>query len=188
MVILVLAIDAVKGFCDRGNMQNPRMKNIIPNIEDLMERVQKKREGDIIFVCDNHQEDDPEFKRFPKHCIVGTEEVEVVPQLRRFLMAANNNYVPKTKFNALLGNRLKESLARIKPDRIIIVGVCTDICILYTVAALRELEYEVIVPKDCVETFDAPDHNAEDVNNAMLKHMADILGVEIVPTQAGIGI
>ena len=66
--------------------------------------------------------------------------------------------------------------------------MCTDICILYTVAALRELEYEVIVPRDCVETFDAPDHNAEDVNNAMLKHMADILGVEIVPTQAGIGI
>ena len=101
-------------------------------------------------------------------------------------MAANKNYVPKTKFNALLGNHLKEYLVKIKPERIIIVGVCTDICILYTVAALRELEYEVIVPKDCAETFDAPDHNAEDINNAMLKHMADILGAEIVATQAGI--
>ncbi len=186
MVTLVLAIDAVKGFCDIGNMQNPRMKKIIPNIEDLMERVQKNRDGDIIFVCDNHQEDDPEFKRFPKHCILDTEEVEVVPQLRRFLMADKKNYVPKTKFNALSGNHLKESLAKIKPDRIITVGVCTDICILYTVAALRELGYEVIVPTDCVETFDAPDHNAEDVNNSILKHMADILGAEIIATQAGI--
>lgn len=186
MKVVVLAIDMVRGFYDTGNLKNPRMGNIIPNIGRLMERTQKNEDNKILFICDNHCDDDPEFKIFPKHCITGTEEIEIVPQLRNFLMWNRINYTPKTKFNALYKTHIEELLAHLEPDVIIVVGVCTDICILYTVAGLRDLDYKVIVPKDCVETYDAPGHNAEEINAYILKHMEEIRGAIIIDKQENI--
>ena len=67
------------------------------------------------------------------------------------------------------------------PDRVIVVGVCSDICVLYTVAGLSIRGYSVAVPADCVETFDAPPrHKAEDKNACALLHFEDVLGATVV--------
>jgi nicotinamidase-related amidase len=35
----------------------------------------------VIFVCDSHIPNDPEFKQFGPHCVAGTREAEIVPGL-----------------------------------------------------------------------------------------------------------
>ena len=55
-----------------------------------------------------------------------------------------------------------------------VVGVCTDICVMHTVADLRNRNYDVEVPKDCVASFDQDNHEFA------LKHMKSVLGAEIV--------
>ena len=55
----------------------------------------------------------------------------------------------------------------------IVVGVCTDICVLHTVADARSRDYEVEVPVDCVASFDPEAHKWA------LQHMERVLGATI---------
>jgi nicotinamidase-related amidase len=51
--------------------------------------------------------------------------------------------------------------------------------VLHTVADLRNRDYRVVVPGDLVETYDAPGHDADEVNRFALAHMRDVLGATI---------
>lgn len=182
---VVLVVDMVRGFHDLGNLANPRTARIIPNIRELLER--KTAEGGgwrILFLADNHELNDKEFDMFPPHCIEGTQETEVVDELQEFCGTGNNPIVyPKTRFSGFYKTYLDAFLEIAKPEKVIVVGVCTDICVLHTVADLRNRDYEVIVPNDCVETFDLPNHGAEEEGRLALKHMKYILGATIVESQ-----
>ena len=53
------------------------------------------------------------------------------------------------------------------------MGVCTNICVLYTAVSARMLNYKVTVLKDAVASFD------QEAHDFALKQMKDVLGVEI---------
>ena len=118
-----------------------------------------------------------EFKNFPPHCIMGTEEIFVIDELHSFLK--EGNYISKNRFSGVFNTPLDELLEDCKAKNIIVVGVCTDICILHTVVDLIMRDYRVIVPKDCVETFNAPFHEANEINKWALRHM-ELIGAIIV--------
>jgi nicotinamidase-related amidase len=54
-----------------------------------------------------------------------------------------------------------------------VVGVCTDICVMHTVADARNRDYAVVVPTDCVATFDPQAHRFA------LDHMRRVLGATV---------
>ena len=54
-----------------------------------------------------------------------------------------------------------------------VCGVCTDICVLHTVADARNHDYQVEVPVDCVASFDLAAHEFA------LRHMEGILGAKL---------
>ena len=114
---------------------------------------------------------------FPPHCVEGSGEDEVVPELRP--LRRPRHVVRKRTFSGFHGTELEDVLARLAPDVVEVVGVCTDICVLHTVAGLRDRGYEVVVRADLVETYDAPGHDADEVNRFALAHMRDILGAKV---------
>ncbi|MDP6102243.1 MAG: isochorismatase family cysteine hydrolase, partial [Dehalococcoidia bacterium] len=69
-------------------------------------------------------------------------------------------------------------LRELGPEKIIICGVCTDICVLHTTADARNRDYTVEVPSDAVATFDANAHVWA------LQHMENILGAKLVTARA----
>ena len=85
----------------------------------------------------------------------------------------------KRRFSGFFGTDLDRALAALAPDVVEVIGVCTDICVLHTVADLRNRDYRVVVPGDLVETYDAPGHDADEVNRFALAHMRDVLGATI---------
>jgi nicotinamidase/pyrazinamidase len=181
---VVLVIDMVRGFHDIGNLKNPRTATIIPNIKELISR--KAKDGWlIIFVGDAHKKNDKEFLVFPEHCVEGTEETRIIDELTKFKDKRNNAYcyLPKRRYSAFFETNLEVILSQERPQEVIVMGVCTDICVLYTVADLRMRDYKVFVPKDCVETYSGPSHGAVRVNKWALRHMRDILGAFIVDSQ-----
>ena len=176
----VIDTDMLRGFHDIGNLRNPRTATIIPPIRELLEK-KSKREGCLtIFLQDFHQRNDPEFEIFPEHCIAGTEETEIINELREFVLLPNSRIIRKTKYSGCYGTRLGLLLKIYNPEKVIVVGVCSDICVLYTVADLRKMEHSVVIPANCVETFDAPGHDAEIVNQIILQHVENILRVKVV--------
>ena len=181
MANVVLVVDMVRGFCEEGHplYVGETIRRIIEPIRRLLAE-ERARGSSIIFLCDNHAPDDAEFQMFPPHCIRGSEEAEVIPELHEFA----DEVVPKTRFSGFYGTNLDQRLRELKPDEIILVGVCTDICVMHTVADARDRDYPVEVPANCVATFDAEAHRFA------LRHMEKILGAKVVapsdaPRKAG---
>ena len=170
MANAVLVIDMLKGFLEEGYPLycGDRARRIIPNIQGLLER-ELKHSSKVFFICDHHDPDDPEFKMFPPHCIEGTPQAEVIPELAEY----QGELIPKKRYSAFFGTQLEAKLKTLKPEKLIVCGVYTDICVLHTVADARNRDWEVEVPVDCVASFDDRAHQFA------LQHMEKILGAHL---------
>lgn len=171
MADVVLVLDMVRGFLEEGYplYLGAASRKVIPEVQKLLES-ELARGSKILYLCDNHDPDDLEFRMFARHCVVGTVETEVVPELGKY----SGEYIPKRRFSAFFGNDLDRRLKALKPGKLIVCGVCTNICVLHTVADARDRDYEVEVPANCVTTWDADDHKYA------LRHMEKVLGAKVV--------
>lgn len=168
---VVIVEDMLRGFMEEGHPLycGAASRQIIPAVQRLLEEESRKG-STIFFIADNHAPDDLEFKMFPEHCVTGTAECEVIPELKKYA----GRMVPKQRYSSFFNTTLDSELAKLKPQKIIVCGVCTDICVLYTVADARARDYPVEVHADCVASFD-PDAHAW-----ALKHMEKVLGAHII--------
>ncbi len=170
---VVLVVDMVRGFLEPGHNLycGDESRRIIPHVRQLLER-ERRGGSEVLFVSDHHDPDDLEFQIFPVHCVKGTEEPEVIPELAGFVTA--RNVIPKNRYSGFFNTDLAQRLEQLRPDKLIICGVCTDICVLHTTSDARNRDYPVEVPADCVASFD-PDAHAW-----ALRHLEKILGAKVV--------
>ena len=170
---VVLVVDMVRGFLEPGHNLycGGDSRRIIPNVQRLLER-ERQAGSKILFVSDHHDPDDLEFQIFPVHCVKGTDEPLVIAELAEFVTPGN--VIPKNRYSGFFNTDLDKRLKRLKPHKLIICGVCTDICVLHTAGDARNRDYPVEVPADCVATFD-PDAHAW-----ALRHLEKILGARVV--------
>jgi len=170
MANAVLVIDMLRGFLEEGYPLycGAKARRIIPNIQGLLER-ELTQGTKVFFICDHHEPDDLEFKMFPPHCVAGTIEAELIPELAKY----PGEIMPKKRYSGFFGTPLEEKLKELKPEKIIVCGVCTDICVLHTVSNIRNRDYQVEVPVDCVASFD------EKAHYFALEHMEKVLGAKL---------
>ena len=177
---VLIVVDMLDGFLRPGRALycGPQSEAIIPFVRSKVEEYGKSGEP-VIFVADNHEPEDLEFQRFPKHCVAGTKESEVVSELQG--LAKNSIYLPKQRYSAFFGTDLEKRLKKLKPDLVEVVGVCTNICVLYTVEELRNRDIPTRVYRRGVASFDNEAHEWA------LKQMQSVLGAEIVEAVASGG-
>ena len=175
---VVLVVDMVVGFLEPGRnlYSGDGARAIIPNVRRLIEREQAQG-ARVIFICDTHDPDDLEFQMFPVHCVKGTDECGLVPELRGY----EGDILPKRRYSAFFETDLEQRLEELKPDKIIVCGVCTDICVMHTTADARNRDYHVEVPTDCVASFNSQAHDYA------LQHMERILGAKLLSPAASGG-
>ena len=164
MADVVLVVDMLRGFLEEGYPLycGAGARQIIPSVQSLLR--QKRAQGSkIFFLCDL------EFRMFPPHCIEGTAETEVIPELASY----EGEIIPKRRFSGFFDTPLEDRLRQLKPEKLIVCGVCTDICVMHTVADARNRDYQVEVPVDCVAAFD------EKAHQFALAHMEKILGAKL---------
>jgi nicotinate phosphoribosyltransferase len=176
MANAVLVIDMLRGFMEEKCPLycGARARRIIPNIQRLLEK-ELSQGSKIFYVCDSHDADDLEFKMFPPHCIAGTAECEVIPEMAKYA----GEIIKKKRYSAFYGTDLEQKLKKLKPEKIIVCGVCTDICVCHTVGDARNRNYSVEVPTDCVASFD------EKAHYFALEHMEKVLGAKLTSSVAG---
>ena len=81
--------------------------------------------------------------------------------------------MPKTRYSGFFRTGLSKILEDLQPEAVHVVGVCTNICVLYTVEELRNRDYRAIVYQKGVASFD------EEAHRWALKQMQAVLGVEL---------
>ena len=143
-------------------------KIILP-IQKELERFRKEKNL-VFYICDYHQSNDKEFNLFPPHCLSGTEGANIIEELKPL---KNDFIIHKRKYSGFFQTDLDVSLREEGIVELELVGVCTNICVLYTAVSARMLNYKVTVLKDAVASFDQGAHDFA------LKQMKDVLGVEV---------
>lgn len=170
MANAVLVTDMLRGFMEEGYPLyiGSRARSIIPEIQKLLEE-ELAAGSSVFFICDNHDPDDLEFRMFPPHCIAGTVEAEVIPELAGY----PGEIIPKKRYSGFFGTSLEGRLKEMNPDKLIICGVLTNICVLHTTADARNRDYEVEIPVSCVASPD------EEAHRFALEHMESVLGAKL---------
>ena len=170
---VVLVVDMVRGFLEPGHNLycGDDARTIIAKVRELVER-ELQSGSQVLFVSDHHDPDDLEFQIFPVHCVKGTPETEVIPELAGFV--DGSNVIPKNRYSGFFNTDLAQRLEQLRPDRLVVCGVCTDICVMHTTSDARNRDYQVEVPADCVASFDP------DAHQWALRHLERILGAKVV--------
>ena len=107
---VVLVLDMVRGFFKEGNPLycGDKARRIIPNIQKLLEK-ELAQGSKIFYLCDQHDSDDLEFNMFPPHCVKGSPETEIIPELSKY----PGEVIPKTRFSCFLRTSLQDKLDKI---------------------------------------------------------------------------
>ena len=173
MANVVLVVDMVRGFLEPGHNLycGDQARKIVPNVFELLKR-ETEAGSQVLFISDHHDPDDLEFQIFPVHCVKGTQEPNVIPELSQFVTA--ENVVPKNRYSGFFNTDLAQRLESLQPDMLVVCGVCTDICVLHTTSDARNRDYAVEVPANCVASFD------QDAHGWALRHLEKILGAQVV--------
>ena len=157
---ILLIIDMQNDFVS-GALKNKQALKIVKNIENKA----KKFKGKIFFTQDTHNAKiylkTLEGKNLPiKHCIRGTKGWEIIQPLKKFI--DKDNVIEKSTFGCEklieLFNKLNK---KEKIEEIILVGTCTDICVISNAFLLKTHfpEIPIIIDQKCCAGTTIKNHN-----------------------------
>lgn len=125
----LLVIDMVNDFCaDGGAMVLPNSGWLYPVINRLANDV-RERSGMVVWIHDEHDETDPEFRKRTRHCLTGSWGSQIVDELTP---QATDFVRPKHAFSAFFETDLNVWLRRRGITTLILCGVVTNICVRST--------------------------------------------------------
>jgi nicotinamidase-related amidase len=134
-----------------GALSVPSARGIIPAIKKRLVRFRETK-APVIFVCDEHEPDDPEFSRFgwPPHAVKGTPGSRVIEELTPL---PGEHFIAKQYYSAFYRTDLEKTLEELGVKEVILTGCVTNICVLYTAADAVMRGYGVRVPASCVASL-----------------------------------
>jgi nicotinamidase/pyrazinamidase len=182
-----------------GNLYVPGAEKLIPNLNRLTDQARKDR----VFLASDacvHTPDDPEFQRFPPHCVRGTSGAEIIPETiaQRFLVLPNRReasvpydlspyqqvILEKQTLN-VFDNPLTEIVVeRLKQfidadAEFAVFGVVTEYCVRCVAKGLLERGRRVSLVEDAIKTL-----KAEDGESALAEMKS--LGAKMITTRQAI--
>jgi nicotinamidase/pyrazinamidase len=146
----------------KGNLYVQGAKDIVPNLEKLIKNAQTKWIP-IVGSVDAHIVNDPEFQRFPPHCVVGTAGQKKIPQTtlpnQRIIPLSHkvngNDLMPpgpvilEKNAHSLFDNPNAEAALRATGAKhFMVFGVALDICVRFAAEGLLDRGYEIDLIED----------------------------------------
>jgi len=168
----LFVVDMLKDFLNKDGVLycGDPSREIIPLVKEKIEEFHKS--GDlVVFICDSHDKDDLEFKKFLEHCVTNTEGAEIIDELP---VSDKDIIIKKKRYSAFYGTDLDRVLKGYKISEVHVQGVCTSICVMDTVGDLRNRDLPVIVYEKGVADFDQKAHEFA------LRRMEKIYGAKIL--------
>lgn len=167
-----IIVDMQKCFCKpSGSLYSERSQAVIPRIQTFLQRA---RENDlfIIYTKDTHEQKPPtdhynEFERWGKHCVQGTSEWEIVPELQP---QEEDVIIEKNTYDAFHETRIDQVLVSTDINTVLVGGVLTNVCVLHTASSAALHDYRTIVLSNCTAAL------KDDHKDYALKHVDFLFG------------
>ena len=160
-----------------GDMQNDFVKEggtlVVPGAEETIPPIRRLLElargagMKVVFTQDTHNDGDPEWEIWGEHCREGSWGWQVVDGLAP---GEDEATVRKPRYDAFYGTGLEHMLRLWDVDTLIICGTVANICVHYTASSAAMRWFNVIVPRDCISSFNDFDMEAS------LSQTASLLG------------
>lgn len=190
----LIIVDEVNGFATvgAGNLApvtpNAQVSTMVTETNHLARRF-SKHSWPILAFLDTHTPGKPE-PPYPPHCEAGSGEEELVPELKWLEQDENATFIKKDCINGFIGaigadgeNAVVNWVNRHKLTDLLVVGICTDICVMDFVLTSLSARNHGMMPtlqeihvydKGC-STYDRPrDVAVENGLPASLAHPQDI--------------
>ena len=168
----IIIVDMLNDFIDKKGALycGEGARKIIPFIKKRVE-FYRKIKGLIIYITDSHDKNDVEFNRFPPHCITGTWGSRIIPEIKPL---AHEKIIKKKRYSGFFKTDLEKTLDLSEVREVEVMGVCTSICVMDTVAGLANRNYIIFVPAKGVADFNAQFHDFS------LQRMNQVYGANII--------
>ncbi len=153
------------------------LKNALPaasNLAKLKARA-KAEKIPVIYVNDNFGKWRSDFRHQLGHVLEDGVRGQPIAELLR--PDADDYIVLKAKHSGFYHTQLDLLIAYLGVKTLILAGLTTDICVLFTAADAYMRDLNVVVPTDCVAAARIEDHEYA------LRHMKKVLDVETVESQ-----
>jgi len=128
----------------------------------------------VVYVNDNHGEWHSDREKLIEAQLSKTQMSRALGE--RLRPDADDIFVLKPQFSGFYATNLPVLLPQLGVTRLILTGVATDICVLFTAADAHMREYELWVPRDCT----ASEHEAR--TGWALEIMQNSMQAETAPT------
>lgn len=154
-----------------GKLYVPGAEKLIPNIQRLVSTALASGTL-VVSTGDAHAPNDPEFERFPPHCVAGTPGAQLLPEARGARMRTIPNDASKRSPVDILSGpqillekqtldvfdnphtaELVELLGR--DAEYVVFGVVTEFCVCCAATGLLQRGRKVSVVTDAIETLDS---------------------------------
>lgn len=152
-------------------------ENALPAAEKLAEfkKTAKKVGIPVIYVNDNFGKWQEDFKTMVKYCFENSDKGKKIVELLK--PEEDDFYVLKPKHSAFYKTVFELLLENLEAENLILTGVSTDICVLFTANDAYMRDFNIIIPKDCVAAV-----TKENTENALV-FMKRNLKAEITDTK-----
>jgi nicotinamidase/pyrazinamidase len=160
-----------------GKLYVSGAEKLIPNLKRLTDAA---RQGQVFIIGDAcvHAPDDPEFERFPPHCVRGTPGAEIIPETRAGKVVVIPNradaaipadlsqfqqvILEKQTLDVFDNPNTEKVLQRVAEftdagAEIFVFGVVTEYCVRLAAKGLLQRGRRVALVSDAIETLNAVD-------------------------------
>lgn len=190
----LVIVDEVNGFCTVGcgNLAPPAPDAQIAQMVErtaALARAFRAKKRPVLAFLDTHDADRPE-PPYPPHCIRGTGEENLVPQLTWLESDPDVTLIRKDCINGFVGaiepttargqhglshNKLVDWINLNRLEAVVVVGICTDICVMDLVLTLLSARNhglaptlrDIVVYEPACATYDLPRATAEELGLPM---------------------
>jgi nicotinamidase/pyrazinamidase len=156
-----------------GKLYVPGAEKLIPNIRRLTDAARQEKVFLVSHGC-FHTPDDPEFARFPPHCVKGTEGAELLPealteqvvrvpneekaQIPADLFSYQQIVLEKQTLNIFESRHAEALLTRLGSHaEFVVFGVVTEYCVDFAARGLLQRGRRVALVTDAIETLNRED-------------------------------
>ncbi len=141
---VIVVIDMQNDFID-GALGTKEAQAMLPH---LVAKLEREKDALLIFTQDTHSKnymETQEGRNLPVlHCIKPEKGWEIAPSLQPFVKKAAA-VIEKPAFGSL---ELPKAVAKLQPDEVELVGLCTDICVISNAMILKAAFPELPVAVD----------------------------------------
>lgn len=152
-----------------GSLYVPGAQQLIPALHRLNHHAAAHGHPLVSSMC-AHTENDPEFRQWPAHCVIGTvgqlKPAETLLEKRAVIGIAPGDYptrgaqqilFEKNQLDITTSPNFRPLVTRLAADRYVVYGVVTEYCVRFAALALLETGKPVNLVTDAIQTLRAED-------------------------------